>query len=335
MKFFAATCVPKLLSFFLVSLILIGCAEEPSIDLTEPHSKYIVKPKRAYEYPIHPLTGTYAHSAAVKQFIQHMTNAHAFDEGYLNDLFSQAHRLNYVIRLEGVPHSTRPKSNKPSIGGWSRYRKQFLTEGHIEKGVDFWLENSDAIQRASQTYNVDPEYIVAIIGVETYFGRNFGTTCTFDALTTLAFDTHRRSNFFKEELENFLLMSREEGYQPNEPLGSWAGAMGFGQFMPSSFRRLAVDFNKDGHRNLWHPSDAIGSVAHYFSHHGWKFQQSVAEQTSDDSDPATITLGSHNGYEFWQTYPNFNVIKKYNNSNKYAMAVHQLAQAIKLRYNGL
>ena len=176
MKFFVATSVPKILSLCLVNLILFGCAEEPTVDLSEPHSKFIVKPKRTYEYPIHPLTGTYAHSPAVKQFIQHMTNTHAFDEGYLNDLFSQAHRLNYVIRLEGIPHASGPKSNKPSIGGWTRYRKQFLTEGHIDKGVNFWLENSDAIQRASQTYNVDPEYIVAIIGVETYFGRNFGTT---------------------------------------------------------------------------------------------------------------------------------------------------------------
>ena len=160
----------------------------------------------------------------------------------------------------------------------------------------------------------------------------FGKTCIFDALTTLAFDTHRRAKFFTQELENFLLMTREEGYEPREPVGSWAGAMGLGQFMPSSFRTLAIDFNNDGRRDLWHQYDAIGSVAHYFSRNGWQYRTPVAQPTGGYGGESTIEFSGINGFEYWRVYPNFKVIKKYNNSNKYAMAVHQLAQAIKQRY---
>lgn len=335
MRSFLTNSIYKPLTLLLLILLINGCAEQPKVQITEPANGTALSPKRSYEYPVHPLTGIYAQSAAVKKFIRQMVNAHDFDEGYLNDIFSQANRLDYVVRLENAPQYSGPKSAKPRIGSWSRYRQQFLTEAHISNGVEFWTLNSDAIQKASETYNVDPEYVVAIIGVETFFGRNVGKTCTFDALTTLAFGTQRRSKFFTLELENFLLMTREEGYRPLEPVGSWAGAMGLGQFMPSSFRRLAVDFNQDGHRNLWREEDAIGSVAHYFSRSGWRFNQPVAEPTFDDSSPSTITLGAHKAYEYWQTYPNFEVIKKYNNSNKYAMAVHQLAQAIKKRYRGV
>lgn len=314
-------------------LILASCATQEEFPISNiPSPTVPLTPPRSYEYPAHPLTGLYASNSAVKNFIHHMVSTHGFEESYLNDLFSQAQRLNYVMRLENTPIFTGPKNAKPKLGSWTRYRKQFLDEAHINNGVSFWATHADAIQRASSTYNVDPEYIVAIIGVETFYGRNMGNTCTFDALTTLAFDTTRRSKFFQEELENFLLMTREEHYNPKEPVGSWAGAMGFGQFMPSSFRRLAIDFNQDGKRNLWHPHDAIGSVAHYFSRHGWQFRQAVVTRTQDDTVEGSFALGTDAGYEYWQANANFNVIKKYNNSNKYAMAVHQLAQAIKQRH---
>jgi len=285
---------------------------------------------RPYSYSAQALSGPYAHSFAVRNFIQYMVHKHGFSEAYLNGLFSQANRLDYVIRLENPAPSSGPIIPRP--GSWTRYRNKFLTELHINNGVEFWLNNADALAKASATYRVDPEYIVAIIGVETYFGRNIGKTCIFDALTTLSFDTYRRSKFFTSELENFLLMTREEGYEPREPVGSWAGAMGLGQFMPSSFRRLAIDFNNDGRRDLWHQQDAIGSVAHYFSRSGWRFDGPVAQQTGRIHDAATIALSTYSGDEFWRVYPNFKVIKHYNNSNKYAMAVHQLAQAIKQRY---
>lgn len=276
------------------------------------------------------LTGTYANSPAVKNFIQYMVHKYGFSETYLNGLFSRANRLDSVIRLESPAPYTGP--SKPSLGSWTRYRNKFLTDAHISNGVEFWRNNADSIRMASSTYGVDPEYIVGIIGVETYFGKNFGKTCIFDALTTLSFDTQRRSKYFMSELENFLLMTRDEDFDPLQPQGSWAGAMGYGQFMPSSFRKLAVDFNNDGRRDLWHPKDAVGSVAHYFSRSGWQLHNPVTKRTTSSNDPAVIELSTYEGNEFWRIYPNFKVIKKYNNSNKYAMAVHQLAQAIKMRY---
>jgi membrane-bound lytic murein transglycosylase B len=258
-----------------------------------------------------------------------MVDKHGFSEVYLNGLFAKAHRLDSVIRLEGpVQHDSGP----PRPGSWTRYRNKFLTPDHIQNGVEFWHENAAAIAQASQTYGVDPEYIVGIIGVETYFGRNIGKTCVFDALTTLSFDTYRRSKYFMSELENFLLMVRDEGYEAREPVGSWAGAMGLGQFMPSSFRKLAVDFDHNGQRDLWHAKDAIGSVAHYFSKNGWEFRSPVTQEVDYADDASVIKLSTYEGDEYWRVHHNFKVIKRYNNSNKYAMAVHQLAQAIKQQY---
>ncbi len=277
------------------------------------------------------LTGVYANSIALHSFIQHMVQKYGFSETYLNGLFSRAHRLDSVIRLESPDPTIGP--SKPQPGSWTRYRNKFLTDDHISNGVEFWRNNAEAIQQASVVYGVDPEYIVGIIGVETYFGKNFGKTCIFDALTTLSFDTQRRSKYFMSELEHFLLMTRDEAFDPLQPQGSWAGAMGYGQFMPSSFRSLAGDFNKDGRRDLWHPKDAVGSVANYFSRSGWQLHNPVTKRAAGPAiDPAVIELSTYEGSEFWYTYPNFKVIKKYNNSNKYAMAVHQLAQAIKVRY---
>lgn len=277
------------------------------------------------------LTGEYANSVELKNFIQYMVQTHGFSKQYLNSLFSKAAYLKSVARLE-EPSPVQRVSLPASAGSWSRYRQKFLDEAHINNGVAFWRENAAALQKASRTYGVDPEYIVAIIGVETYFGRNVGKTRVFDALTTLAFETERRAKFFTSELENFLLMSREESYDPREIVGSWAGAMGLGQFMPSSFRKLAIDFNNDGKRDLWQPEDAIGSVANYFSHHGWQANSPVAEPTNQANGISTIELSTYSGNEYWEVYPNFKVIKKYNSSDKYAMAVHQLAQACKQRY---
>jgi membrane-bound lytic murein transglycosylase B len=306
--------------------------EQPVITapLQKPVQPMIQYPNFNKGYSQNNLTGDYANSAAVRTFIQHMVQTHGFSEAYLVGLFSRAERLDYVIRLESPEPSTG--SSRPSPGSWARYRSKFLTEGHINNGVAFWREHATAIEKASATYNVDPEYIVAIIGVETFFGRNFGKTRIFDALTTLAFDTYRRAPYFTQELENFLLMAKEEGYEPRDPKGSWAGAMGYGQFMPSSFRSLAVDFDNNGHRDLWHPHDAVGSVANYFAHHGWQLHATVTSPTQPSSNPDVIELSGLSGSEYWLVYPNFSVIKKYNNSNKYAMAVHQLAQAIKQRY---
>lgn len=319
-----------------LALALTGCASNPAVKTDAPYrsssSNAASIPDYTPEYQTQGLSGTYANSLPLQNFIRHMALEHHFSESYLNSLFSKAKRLDYVIRLENPPPYQGPKPAHPKAGGWTKYRQQFLTETHINNGVAFWSSNADALQRASAIYAVDPEYIVAIIGVETFFGRNVGKTRILDALTTLAFDTQRRAKFFTAELENYLLMTREEGYEPLQPVGSWAGAMGLGQFMPSSFRTLAVDFNNDGHRNLWDQHDAIGSVAHYFSRNGWQNNMPVAEPSKGYNGDSTIELGAINGSEYWRVHPNFKVIKKYNNSDKYAMAVHQLAQAIKQRH---
>jgi membrane-bound lytic murein transglycosylase B len=316
-----------------LTLILTGCANNPAVKTDALYrNTATTTPDHVLEYQAQTLTGIYANSLPLQNFIRHMVLEHSFSESYLKGLFSQAKRLDYVIRLENAPQYHGPKLAHPKSGGWTRYRQQFITEAHINNGVAFWSNNADSIQKASVTYGVDPEYIVAIIGVETFFGRNIGKTRIFDALTTLAFDTQRRAKFFTAELENYLLMIREEGLEPLQPVGSWAGAMGLGQFMPSSFRTLAVDFNNDGHRNLWDQCDAIGSVAHYFSRNGWQNHMLVAEQTKSHSGGSTIELSANKGSEYWRVHPNFKVIKKYNNSDKYAMAVHQLAQAIKQRH---
>ena len=204
------------------------------------------------------------------------------------------------------------------------------------------------------------------IGVETEYGSNVGSHRVIDALTTLAFDLPRRATYFKSELESFLLMMRDERIDPAQPVGSFAGAMGLGQFMPSSFLRWAVDFNGDGLRDLWNPVDAIGSIANYFVQHGWHRGEEVVTRAAAngarahslesgfDTHYSLRTLGQHgiyparpfrsgdpvqllrlsayNGNEYWLGHQNFYVITRYNHSTYYAMAVHQLAQAVKKRY---
>ena len=205
-----------------------------------------------------------------------------------------------------------------------------------------------------------PEIIVGIIGVETRWGRVMGKTRILDALATLAFDYPRRADFFTGELEAFLVMTRDEGMDPTEPKGSYAGAMGYGQFMPSSFRNYAVDFNGNGHTNLWDPVDAIGSVANYFKAHGWEKGQPVAvrgqgqlpgyEHGFQTRYPVatlrgaglapTGNLGNHKeasllrldvgtDYQYWYGLPNFYAITRYNHSTHYAMAVWQLGLAVR------
>lgn len=332
----------RLFVIFLL-ILLAGCASEPIIRPSKPYPTDTGKIPDYIEP--RPIVGIYANQSAVTVFVQHMVHDYGFSEDYLNSLFSQANRLDSVLRLEVDPQvPPKPKYTgavlpepitppKPKVtAGWSSYRKQFMDDAHINNGVNFWRANAEALQRASATYHVDPEYIVGIIGVETYFGRNVGKTNTFDALSTLAFFTLRRAEYFTKELENFLLMSKEENYEPRKVVGSWAGALGLGQFMPKSFRKLAVDFNGDGKRDLWNSEDAIGSVAHYFNNSGWKFNQPVATPINGDIDDLYIILGTDSGNDFWAVGDNFNTIKKYNSSNKYAMAVHQLGQAIKQRY---
>ena len=357
-------------------LWIAGCANKPPAGTVSPPTRpappRAAQPAEPEAEQSHPapvghyharyLTGDYAGYPELERFIDRMANRLGFSREYLYGLFSQAQRKQWT--LDYLSHEPKPGA-KPRPGAWTRYRAQFLTEKHISTGAAFWSRHSAALRRASEQYGVNPEHIMGIMGVETIYGGNVGNHRIIDALTTLAFDYPRRADYFAEELENFLVMAREEGLDPSQPVGSYAGAMGLGQFMPSSFLRYAVDFDGDGRRDLWNPEDAIGSIANYFAGHGWRPGQPVVSPASvngPDADtlecgfdkqyplpfladhgirpsldyPADsvrlLRLKAETGDEYWVGYDNFYVITRYNHSTHYAMAVHQLAGAVKQRY---
>ncbi len=264
---------------------------------------------------------------------------------------------------------SRPAEAKP----WYDYRPIFITEKRIKGGVKFWRENEALITEASEKFGVDPQVIVSIIGVETYYGRITGSYRVLDALTTLSFyypDTgNDRSDFFSSELMNFVVLGNEEGLPLEDVTGSYAGAMGLGQFMPSSYREYAVDMDEDGRRDLWSSlPDVIGSVANYLSRHGWQLNQPVTfpanvsaeadmslvakrnfkpekslreleasgfastEPVDGDTPAAVARLEEENGDHYFITFNNFYVITRYNRSPLYAMAVYELSEAIRGRF---
>ena len=295
-----------------------------------------------------------------RSFIDDMVERHGFDRAELVDLFSQAQRRDDILELMRKP------AEKELL--WFEYRKIFLTSSRIDGGVTFWKEHADILRRASQEYGVDPQVIVAIIGVETRYGGNTGRHRVLDALSTLAFDYPPRSKFFTGELEQYLLLAREEDIDLLATTGSYAGAMGYGQFIPSSYRHYAVDFSKDGKRDLWNsPQDIIGSVANYFHQHGWKPGAPVATPATvtgndyhailelgykpntvldalrhdgitpvgdfpDDLVAALIKFDQQDGPEYWLGFNNFYTITRYNRSPLYAMAVYQLSEEIRSAY---
>ncbi len=294
-------------------------------------------------------------------FIDQMVNRHDFKKTYLTDLLDKAERKAHIIKVMSRP----PSKAKP----WYQYRQNFINEARINGGVKFWRKNAKTLKRAEATYAVPPEIIVAIIGVETRYGQNKGNYRVLDALSTLAFYYSRRADFFRDELEHYLLLTRDEKLNPLKQKGSYAGAMGIGQFMPSSFRRYAVDFDDDSQRNIWTNNvDAIGSIAYYFHRHGWQAGQAVIEATQirpnaidnlltlkfkpqytlrqlkqkgllyHGNEPnATlgmfIDLETELGTTYWLGFKNYYVITRYNRSKRYAMAVYSLAQEIANRYN--
>ncbi|MDN5871244.1 MAG: lytic murein transglycosylase B [Nitrococcus sp.] len=298
-------------------------------------------------------------SKAFGRFAEHMAARYGFDAKQIERLLAQSERQEDILAAIASPAEALP---------WYRYRSIFLKEPRIRLGVKFWEQHAAVLERASQRYGVPPQVIVAIIGVESRYGRNRGNHRVIDALRTLAFDYPPRSEFFRSELEQYLLLSREEGFDPLQPEGSYAGAMGIPQFISSSYRMYAVDFNHDGHRDLWdQPADAIGSIANYFSEHGWQRGEAVAvpasmsgeaswsgeetpelttnssvgellehgvrvERTLSAAQPASlIILEDRQGSKYWVGLPNFYVITRYNHSVLYAMAVYQLSQAIDAR----
>lgn len=289
-------------------------------------------------------------------FIDHMASEYGFAKAQLEALLDQAE-----LRQDILDAISRPAEAKP----WWQYRPIFITDARAQGGAEYWQANAETLAKAQKVYGVAPEVIVAIIGVETFYGRHTGKYRVIDALSTLGFHYPKRGEFFRGQLGQFLLLAREESMDPAEPLGSYAGALGRPQFIPSSFRHYAVDFDGDGKRNIWDDdADVIGSVANYFARHGWQAGQPVVypamlsgavpeqllqddgkpRQTLDslraagvqtgsglpDDTPASLfALDEQDGQSYWVGLNNFYVITRYNHSNLYAMAVYQLSQRIR------
>jgi membrane-bound lytic murein transglycosylase B len=200
----------------------------------------------------------------VRQFIQQMVQKHGFVEEELAFLFRRTRREPAILAAIVPPKDPRQRS-------WQEYRGRFVTESRIAEGLEFWRRNSDALARAAREHGVPEEIIVAIIGVETVYGRQMGSWRVIDALSTLSFDYPPRAEFFRSELEQYLLFTREASLDVFSVRGSYAGAIGIPQFMPGSYRRFAVDFDGDGQVNLrMSPTDAVGSVANFLVKHGWR-----------------------------------------------------------------
>jgi membrane-bound lytic murein transglycosylase B len=299
----------------------------------------------------------YSQRGDVQQFIQQMTDKHHFEREELTGLFCAVKRQPKIIQA-----MEKPREGKTTP--WYVYRAVFITPKRIKEGVDFWQENAQTLDTVEKQYGVPAEIIVAIIGVETRYGQNKGSYRAMDALTNLAFDYPRRAKFFQGELEQYLLLTREQDLDPLSVLGSYAGAIGQPQFMPSSCRQYGVDFSGSRQMDLNNnSSDAIASVANYFKKHGWHTGEAVAARATVSGSSYlplannslkpkwTIKELSHygitpktelnaqqkgnfmmfdakEGAEYWIGLHNFYVITRYNSSRYYAMAVYQLAQAL-------
>lgn len=302
----------------------------------------------------------YSQHPKAAEFIDKMVKEHQFEQTEVIALLKQAEKKQSI--LDAI---SRPAEKTKE---WFEYRKIFIQESRIKQGIEFWNTHRDTIARASKELGVAPEIIVAIIGVETRYGRHAGKYRVIDALTTLGFDYPKRGKFFRGQLEHFMLMVREQQQDPLALVGSYAGAMGYGQFIPSSYRAYAIDFDDDGKVDIWNnPVDAIGSVANYFRAHRWKDGEPVlararigkgydkdllnqkekpkltladlkqkgyspvSDQFSGDDKAMPLMYVGDRGKEFWLGFNNFYVITRYNRSHLYAMAVWQLGEEIKQR----
>ena len=282
----------------------------------------------------------FADKPEVKKFIQQMVHKHHFQRAQLVTLFNQVKIRPAVMRSVKAPLEQKP---------WYTYQMLFVTEWRIRQGVEFWNKYQDVLERAEKMYGVPASIIVATIGVETKYGKNIGEHRVIDALSNIAFSDSPRASFFRSELEQFLLLSREQHLDPLKVMGSYAGAIGQPQFMPSSYRHYAVNFSGNSKIDLNHNEvDIIGSVANYYKKHGWQTNQPVAVRTHVQQQPFAflthsqarpvispsqenlklIELQGYFGKEYWLGYSNFDVIKRYNPSNLYAMAVYQLSYYI-------
>jgi len=229
---------------------------------------------------VKPAGASYAGRPEVGAFVDRMVLTHGFERTALQRLFSQ------LKPSERVIHLMIPTTGGTYRRSWQEYRSRFIEPVRITGGLDFWQNNGAELKLAAALYGVPEEIVVAIIGVETIYGRNTGNFRVAEALTTLAFDYPSRAEYFRSELEQFLLFARENGLDPLEPRGSYAGAIGTPQFMPGSIRKFAVDFDRDGRIDLRNSTaDAIGSVASFLSRHGWVHGKPTHYRV-DIADPA-------------------------------------------------
>ena len=304
-----------------------------------------------------PASADYSAHPDAAAFIDKVVTKHELDRQWVTALLSEAQRKDSILKA-----ISRPAEKALA---WHEYRDIFLTDSRLRGGIEFWQTHRDTLARAEATFGVPAQIIVAIIGVETRYGGNMGSYRVLDALATLGFDYPKRSPFFLGQLEQFLLLVREQSFEPLSLKGSYAGAMGFGQFIPSSYRHYAIDFDDDGVVNiLSNPVDAIGSVANYFAKHGWHPNEAVAvpavmlraaprEWLNEGLKPErTMAQLRDNGFAprdpleydgpanamrfqledseaIWLGLHNFYVITRYNHSRLYGMAVYQLSEQLK------
>jgi membrane-bound lytic murein transglycosylase B len=302
-------------------------------------------------------TENYAANPTTLALIEELVQEEGFDRAELITLFAEVEGKESILKA-----MSRPAEKTKA---WYEYRKIFVTNKREEEGIEFYAKHKQTFLRAEKEFGVPVEIILSIMGVETYYGRITGSYRVMDALSTLAFDYPKRSAFFTKELKSYLILSREQGVDPLDIKGSYAGAMGYGQFMPSSYRAYAVDFDGDDKIDIWNnPVDAIGSVANYFKQHGWKPGETVVvganvegmvpeelfnnglkpsktlgdytqagvsvaqpqQPPLDPNAPATaIKFELESGPDYWLGLHNFYVITRYNHSSMYAMSVYQLS----------
>lgn len=290
----------------------------------------------------------------VDVFVEEQVQQHGLSEQQVRDWLAQAEKNEDVLAAIQRPWEAKP---------WYQYYPIFLTDKRLDAGTRFWNAQRDTLQRAEQTYGVPAEIIVAIIGIETFYGSYLGKYPVLDSLYTLAFHYPPRAKFFRSELSEYLRLAKAEQWQVKEQLGSYAGAMGLGQFISSSYRHYAVDFDQDGQRNIIsNPVDAIGSVANYFAEHRWQAGAPIATQPDQAQDWASVsgdgmkpdtTVGAlrqqgfqiaaqyddelavkvlqfetENGHEYWLGFDNFYAITRYNHSPLYAMVAYQFSQQL-------
>ncbi|MES9903120.1 MAG: lytic murein transglycosylase B [Sedimenticola sp.] len=310
-----------------------------------------------------PALGSESPQQEVERFVEQMVSRHGLERDQLHSLLARG-----KVRQEIIDSFEKSAER---TWAWKKYRKNFLNESRITKGVKFWNKHLSLFEAASKQFHIPQHILVAIVGVETHYGNRTGKTPVLDSLITQAFHYPERARFGRKELEAFLLLGRDEGIDLAAVKGSYAGAVGKPQFIPTSYRSYAVDFDGDGRRDLWNSdADIIGSIANYFKDHGWHRGEEVAtlssgtkaayagfektgrkpkkpsipfnklsaagitaeQRPSDDTLTTLIQLEGAKGDEYWLGLHNFYVITRYNHSNLYAMAVYQLSEELLERY---